>query len=122
MVDNFREITTAPVTSSSPPATSSVPSSGANPVVESADESVLTPSDPTMAALFDLVWALPSSSVDASPVPVATPSGYVSFTGVVRRGSNVATNDPADVVGAAASSLDHLMKSVLPREGWAEFA
>ena len=116
MADSVEEITPAVVTSSSPQATASVP------VVESADESVMTPSNPTMAALFDIVRARSSASVSPPPVPVATPSGYVSFTGVVRRASNVATNDPANVIGSPASSLDGLMKSVLQREGWAKCA
>ena len=115
MADNVDEITPAAVTSS-PQATASVP------VVESADESVMTPSNSTMAALFDIVRARSSASVAPPPVPVATPSGYASFTGVVKRASNVATNDPADVIGSPASSLDRLMKSVLQREGWAECA
>ena len=82
----------------------------------------MTPSNPTMAALFDIVRALSSASVAPPPVPVVTPSGYDSFTRVVRRASNVATNDPADVIGSPASSLDRLMKSVLQREDWAECA
>ena len=41
---------------------------------------------------------------------------------VVRRTSNVATNDPADVIGSPASSLDRLMKSVLHRECWSKCA
>ena len=89
MADNVDEITAVPVTSSSPPGTASVP------VVESADESVVTPSNPTTAALLDIVRVPSSSSVAPPPVPVASPSGYVSFTGVIRRASNVATNDPA---------------------------
>ena len=116
MADNVDEITPAPVTSSSPPATSSVS------VIESVDGSVMTPSNPTMAALLNIFQARSSSSVAPPPVPVATPSGYVSFTGVVRRESNVATNDPADVISSPASSLDRLMKSLLHREGWAECA
>ena len=116
MADNVDDITPAAVTSSSPLATASVP------VVESADESVMTPSNPTMAALFDIVRARLSASGAPSPVPFATPSGYVSFTGVVRSELNVATNDPADVIGSPASSLERLMKSVLRRESWAECA
>ena len=115
MADNVDEITPAAVTAS-PQATASVP------IVESADESVMTASNPTMAALFDIVRARSSASVAPPPVPVATPSGYVSFTGVVRRASNVATNDPVDFIGSPASSLDRLMKSVLQREDWAECA
>ena len=114
--DNVDEITPAPVTSSSPPPTASIP------VVGSADESVVTPSNPTMAALFDIFRARSSSSVAPTPIPITTPSGYVSFTGVVRRASNVATNDPADVIGSPAFSLDRLMKSLLHREGCAECA
>ena len=72
MADNIDEITPAPVTSSCPPATASVP------VVESVDESVVTPSNPTMAALFDIFRARSSSSVAPPPVPVAIPSGYVA--------------------------------------------
>ena len=68
MVNIVDEITPAPVTSSSLRATSSVP------VVELADETVLTPPDPTMEALFDIIRALSSSSVAPPPVPVATPS------------------------------------------------
>ena len=98
MADNFDKTTPAPVTSSSPQATAFVP------VVESDYESVVTPSNPTMAALFDIARARSSSSVAPPPVPVATSFGYVSFTGVVRHASNVATNDPADVIGAPASS------------------
>ena len=116
MADKVYEITPAAVTSSSQQATASVP------VVESADESVMTPSNPTMAALFDIGRARSSFSVAPQPVPVATMSGYVSFTGVVRRASNVSTNDPADVIGSPASSLDRLMRSVLQRERWAECA
>ena len=116
MADNVDEITPAAVTSSSPQATASVP------VVESADESMMTPSNPTMAALLGIVRARSSASVAPPPVPVATPSGCESFTGVVRRASNVATNDPADVIGSHASSLDRLMKSVLQRGGCAECA
>ena len=116
MADNVDEITPAPVTSSSPPATASVP------VVESTDESVMTPLNPKMAALFDIARARLSSSVAPPPVPVVTPSVYVRFTGVVRRVSNVATNDPADVIGSSTSSLDRLMKSAMQREGWAECA
>ena len=116
LADNVDEIMPAAVTSSSPQATTSVP------FVESANESVMTPSNPTMVALFDIVRARSLSSVAPPPVPVATPSGYISFTGVVRRASNVATNYPADVIGSPASSLDRLMKSVLQSEGWAECA
>ena len=116
MADNVDEITPAAVTSSSPQATASFP------VVESADESAMTPSNPTMAALFDIVRAPSSASVAPPPVTVATPSGCESFTGVVRRASNVAKNDPADVIGSPASSFDRLMKSVLQREGWADSA
>ena len=116
MADNVGEITPAAVTSSSPQATAPVS------VVESADESFTTPSNPTMAALFDIVRARSSSSVAPTPVAVATPSGYASFNEVVRRAWNRATNDPADVIGFPDSSLDHLMKSVLQREGWAECA
>ena len=115
MADKVDESTPAGVTSS-PQAIASVP------VVESADESLMTPPNPTMAALFDIVRALSSSSVTAPPVPVATLSGYVSFPRVLRRASSVATNDPADVIGSPASSLDRLMKSVLQLEGWADCA
>ena len=115
MADNVDEIMPAAVTSS-PQATASVP------LVEFADESAMTPSNPTMAALFDIVRARSSASVAPPLVPVVTPSGYVSFTGVVRHASNVATNDPADVIGSPASSFDRLMKSVLQREDWAECA
>ena len=104
IADNVDEIT---------PATASVP------VVESADESVVTASNPTMTELFDIVRARSSSSIAPPPVPVATPSRYVIFTGVVKRASNVATNDPAEFIGAPASSLDRLMKSVFHLEGWA---
>ena len=65
-----------------------------NPAVELADESVPTSSDPTMAALLGIIRARSSPSVASPPAPVATRSGYVSFTWVVRRASNVATNDP----------------------------
>ena len=116
IADNVDKITPAAVTSFSPQATAPVP------VVELADESVMTPSNSTMAALLDIVRARSSASVAPPPVPVATPSGYISFNGVVRRAMNVATNDPADVIGSSASSLDSLMKSVLQREGWAECA
>ena len=116
MADNVDEITPAPLTSSSRPATASAP------VFESADKSVMTPSNPTMAPLFNIFRARSSSSVAPPPVPVATPSGHVRFTGVVRLASNVATNDLADVIGYPASSLERLMKSVLQREGWAKSA
>ena len=75
-----------------------------------------------MAALFGVVRARSSASVAPPAVPVVTLSGYVSLTGVVRRASNVATNDPADVIGSPASSFDRLMKSMLQREDWAECA
>ena len=65
MADNVDETTPATVTSSSPQATASVP------VVESADESVMTPSNPTMVALFDIVRARSWASVAPPPVPVA---------------------------------------------------
>ena len=109
MADNLDETTPTTVTSSSPQAPVSIP------VVELADESVMTPSNPTMAALFDIIRARSSSAVAPPPVPVATPSGYVSFTGVVRRAPNVATNDPAEFIGSPASSLNRLMKSLLQR-------
>ena len=115
MPDNDDEITPAAFTSS-PQATASVP------VVDLADESVMKPLNATMAALLDIVRARPSASVSAPPASVMTPTAYVSFTEVVRRASNVATNDPADVIGSPASSLDSLMKSVLQREDWAECA
>ena len=115
MADNVDEITPTAVTSS-PQATASVP------VIESADESAMTPSNPTMAALFDIVRARSSASVAPPPVPVLTPSGYVSFTGVVRRASNVVKNDPADVIGSPPSLFDRLMNSVVQREDWAECA
>ena len=78
------------------------------------------PSDPTMAALFDIFRACSSSSAAPPHVPIASPYRYVSFTRVVRRASNVAKNHPADVLGTPTFSLYRPMKSVLRREGWVE--
>ena len=75
-----------------------------------------------MAALFDTVRARSSAFVAPPPGPISTPSGYVSFTGIVRLSVGVETNDPEGVVGAPAKTPGRLLTSILKRPGWAECA
>ena len=98
----------APVSPSASAAMSGVtaaPASSAQPVAASAD--------PTMAALFDIVRARSSASVAPPPGPVTTPSGYVSFTGTVRRSIGVDTHEPEGVIGEPATTSDRLLTSIL---------
>ena len=108
MSDNVDEVT--PV-SPSP----SAPMSGVTAAVASSVEPVSAPVDPTMAALFDTVRARSLASVAPPPGPFSTQSGYVSFTGIVRRSVGVATNDPDGVIGAPAETPDRLLTIILKR-------
>ena len=75
-----------------------------------------------MSALFDSIRARSSASAAPPPAPVSTPSGYISFTGIVRHSVGVATNDPQGAVGAPAETSYRLLTSILKRPGWAECA
>ena len=106
MSDNVDEITPVSPSASAPMSgVTAAPASSAQPEAASAD--------PTMAALFDIVRARSSASVAPTPGPVTTPSGYVSFTGTVRRSIGVDTHEPEGVIGEPATTSDRLLTSIL---------
>ena len=51
---------------------------------------------------------------------MTTPSGYVSFTGTVRRSIGVDTHEPEGVIGDPTASSERLLTSILQRTDWAE--
>ena len=102
MSDNVDGIT--PVSPSAP-----APMSGFTAAPASSPQPVAASDDPTTAAMFDIVKARSSASV--APPPVTTPSGYVSFTGTVRRSIGADTHEPEGVIGEPATTSDKLLKS-----------
>ena len=111
MADNVDEVT---------PVSPSAPMPGVTTAIASSVEPVSASVDPTMAALFDTVRARSSASVTPPRGPASTPSGYVNFTGTVRRSIGMDTHDPEGVIGAPAETSDRLLASILKRPGWAE--
>ena len=112
MYDNVDEVT--PV-SPSP----SAPMSGVDAAAASSIYPVAASADPTMAALFDIVRARWSASVAPPPGPVSTPSGYVNFTGTVRRSVGVDMHDPEGDICDPAASSGRLLTSIMQRTDWA---
>ena len=96
--------------------------SGVTAAAASSVQPVAASADPTMAALFDIVRARSSASVAPPPGPVTTPSGYISFTGTVRRWIELDKHEPEGFIGDSAASSDRLLTSILQRTNWAECA
>ena len=111
--DNVDEITPVSPSASAPMSgVTDAPASSAQPVAASAD--------PTMAALFNIVRARSSASVAPPSGRITTPSGYVTFTGTVRRSIGVDTHEVEGVIGEPATTSDRLLTIILQRTDWAE--